>query len=621
MFTIATAGHIDHGKSSLVRALTGTDPDRLPEEQEREMTIELGFASFQLLNGDPVGIIDVPGHERFIKTMISGVGAIDMVLMIVAADDGWMPQTQEHLSILKYLGARLGIVVLTKVDLADQDWIELVRADIRAKTKGSFLEGCNIIEFSAVDNRNLDVIKQEIDSVLHKTLREMPDESARLFVDRSFSVAGTGTVVTGTLREGDLRVGQEVKHHPSGRLIKVRSLQSFYSDLDRAQPWIRLAVGLQSAERELIKRGDILYYPPDLQVSDQLAVKITPEPNQTRYIRHNREVILLHGTREIEARLILPTPEIVCDDGTYLALIRLAGRTIAKSGDRFVLRLATPSLLIGGGQVIDPNPRGVARRDLDLWQALMAAATLDAESLVRYESSRMELCRSEELLKQSLFTRAEVREAVDKLCRAGELMFVGEQLVSTSVWNKAISACLKSLENFHQQNRHLSTMPLAQLYAQVAHSEQLTNLVINHLEADARVERVGPGLKLTGFSAGLTEQQEETKRRMLAELKKQHRVPVNRRDLLALANGAEAVYGFLKQNQEIVDVEGVVFLRTDFEEMTDEIKSHLSNHGTITVSEARDITGTTRKVVVPLLEELDRRRVTRRDGDYRKLAE
>ena len=210
MYTIATAGHIDHGKSSLVKALTGTDPDRLPEEKEREMTIELGFASFQLSTGEEVGIVDVPGHERFIKNMISGVGALDMVMFVVAADDGWMPQSEEHLAILRYLGVERGMIVLTKVDMVDPDWKEMVKSDLRTKTKGTFLDGCEIVEFSAQDNRNLDVVKATVERILKSVQREAPGDSARLYIDRVFTIAGTGTVVTGTLREGTFTVGQEV---------------------------------------------------------------------------------------------------------------------------------------------------------------------------------------------------------------------------------------------------------------------------------------------------------------------------------------------------------------------------------------------------------------------------
>lgn len=621
MFTIATAGHIDHGKSSLVLALTGTDPDRLPEEQEREMTIELGFASFQLSNGDPVGIIDVPGHERFIKTMISGVGAIDMVLLIVAADDGWMPQTQEHLSILSYLGARLGLVILTKVDLADSDWIELVRADIRSKTRGTFLEGCNIIEFSNVDNRNLDVIRSEIEATLHKTLRQVPDDSARLFVDRSFTVAGTGTVVTGTLREGDLKVGQEVKHYPSGRILKIRSLQSFYSDLRKAEPWIRLAVGLQGAERNLVRRGDLIFYPPELAESDRLAVKILPERDQIRYIKHNREITLLHGTREIDGRLILPSPEIVCDDGSYLALVRLNDRTIAKSGDRFVLRLPTPSLLIGGGQVIDPVPGKVVRRDMSFWEMLRQAVSLSPRAMVQYECSRRFIVPRSELLKQTLIPKPDIAAAVEELLGDGTILQTDDLIVQSSRWQDALDSCKRNLAEFHTANKHLKSMPLPQLYSQLNLPEQVADLIVAELESRGEVERAGPGLRKSGFAAGLTKAQAETRKTMLAKFGSNKRTPINRKDLLAVADDAQAVYGFLKQANEIVDVDGLVFLRDDFESMVAEIKAHLTRNETITVSQARDLTGSSRKVVVPLLEELDRRRITKRDGDYRRLVE
>lgn len=621
MYTIATAGHIDHGKSSLVKALTGTDPDRLPEEKEREMTIELGFASFQLSTGEQVGIVDVPGHERFIKNMISGVGALDMVMFVVAADDGWMPQSEEHLAILRYLGVERGMIVLTKVDMVDPDWKEMVKSDLRTKTKGTFLDGCEIVEFSAQDYRNLDVVKATVERTLKSVQREPPGDSARLYIDRVFTIAGTGTVVTGTLREGTFTVGQEVGHHPSTQKAKIKNLESFYSHLDKALPGVRLAVGLQSLERGAVSRGDLLYTSQQLQPSSILGIKLTVEPKQSNFIKHNREIVFLQGTSEVEGRFFLPNESVVCDDGALIAVLRLDEQVIVKTGDRFILRLPTPSVMVGGGIVIDPTLEIFKRTAENRWELLKAASTLDAKALIVYVLTMKIIVAESELLAQSLLPQSQIGSYVEQLLKDGTVIKRDRYLILKSIWSDASDRLINAVKQFHQQNQHLASMPLATLTGAVGMPQQLLDLAIEGLLSAGVLERHDAGVKVREYAAGLSPALEQAKKRVLGRLLENAHQSINREEILAADKDGKKIFAYLKQSGEIVDLGGMVYLRKTFDRLTSEIVEHLKKHGKMTVAEARDVTKTSRKFVLPLLEELDRLRITKREGDYRMLCE
>ncbi len=621
MYTIATAGHIDHGKSSLVRALTGIDPDRLPEEKARQMTIELGFAHFRSSTGAEIGIIDVPGHERFIKTMIAGVGALDLVMFVIAADDGWMPQSAEHLAILRHLGVDRGFIALTKVDLVTDDWRELVKSDLRERVKGTFLEGSDIIEFSAVDNRNLDQLKIQIESHLRSVGRPAELEAARLYVDRVFTVAGAGTVVTGTLRDATLSVGQEIYHHPSGAKTRVKSLESFSDQLVSAKPGIRLAVGLQTLERGEIQRGDLLYTSKSLRESKLIAVAIDTEPSAARHLRNLRDVLLLHGTGETEARLLLPPEPVFTAACAQIAALQLECPVILRAGDRAILRLPTPSLLLGGAAVIDPLLEPFARKDSATWQRLLAASSLTVDALIVHELASRSNVDESALLTQSLLPRAEIETALGQLIRSGVAMKRHRHLLLSSQWRDAQIALLSAVEQFHKTQPHLAAMPLAELASKIAIPETLFADAVGELITSGKLLRQELGVRLAAYSAELSADQQKLRDRILRLLAEGERLAMSRDEIYALDKDARKVFTYLKQNQLLVDINGTIYLKTTFDDITVRIMAHLKQTRKITIAEARDLTGTSRKVVLPILEDLDRRRITRREGDYRFLCE
>lgn len=585
------------------------------------MTIELGFAHFRLSGGEEVGIIDVPGHERFIKTMISGVGALDLVMFVIAADDGWMPQSEEHRAILRYLGITRGIIVLTKVDLVEDDWKEMVKSDLRNRTTGTFLEGCPIIEFSATDNRNLEVIFATVEEMLRTTLRALPAKSARLYVDRSFSVAGTGTVVTGTLREGNFAVGQELYHHPSGAKTRIRSLESFYEHLETAPVGIRLAVGLQALDRSHIQRGDLLYTPQSLESSDRLTIRLLIEPKVSRYLKHNRDIVFLHGTSESEGKLILPLEPVLLEDGSLVAMLKLSTPVICKIGDRFILRLPTPSLLIGGGLVVDFGNGIVDRRNKNMWSLARQASSLSVDDLIIVQLRERSLIRESELLFQSLVPEIETNNSIARMMAAKAILKRDAYLILKSVWDEALATILAEVKNFHDSNQHLSAMSLAELSSRLPIPSQLIDYALSSLVALGKLQRHESGVKLADYSAGLSDELDAIRRNILDLLSEKSGGVASRDEINAVSKDAKKVYTYLKQNAQIVDIDGSVYKKEYYEALVATVLAALRERGKITVAEVRDLTGTSRKVVLPVLEELDRRRVTRREGDYRYLCE
>ncbi|MBE0697429.1 MAG: selenocysteine-specific translation elongation factor, partial [Anaerolineaceae bacterium] len=382
MHVIGTAGHVDHGKSTLVAALTGIHPDRLKEEQEREMTIDLGFAWMALPGGEQVGIVDVPGHRDFIENMLAGVGGIDAVLFVVAADEGVMPQTREHLAILDLLQVESGIVVLTKADMIeDAEWFELVEADVRQVLQGTVLANAPIIRVSAKTGAGLDALSAALETCLAGRPARSDLGRPRLPIDRVFTIAGFGTVVTGTLIDGRLKLGEEVEILPSGLRGRIRGLQSHKRKEQAAVPGSRTAVNVTGLEVEQINRGDILAYPGKYHSTRLLDVHFRLLSDASGPLKHSSEVKFYLGTAEILARVrLLGTEELKPGEEGWLQL-ELREPTLAVRGDRYILRRPSPGETLGGGVVVDPQPKGRYRRFaegmLERLEALLAGSPAD----------------------------------------------------------------------------------------------------------------------------------------------------------------------------------------------------------------------------------------------------
>ena len=618
MYVIGTAGHVDHGKSRLVLALTGIDPDRLREEKERGLTIDLGFAWFTLPSGREVSIVDVPGHERFIKNMLAGVGGIDLALLVVAADEGVMPQTREHLAILDLLEVRQGVVALTKCDLVDGDWLTLVEAEVVDLLAPTTLAGAPLVRCSAVSGAGLDALRAALDKALAALPPVRDIGRPWLPVDRVFTVAGFGTVVTGTLVEGPLRVGDSVAVEPGGLRARVRGLQSHKQTLAVAPPGARTAVNLSGLATEEVQRGTIVTVAGWLRSTRVMDVRLRALAGLTRPITHNAAVTVHTGAAEAAARVRLLEGDELLPGREGWAQLRLEHAVAAARGDFFVIR--SPVTTVGGGRIVDVRPRRHKRNERATLAALARLMTGSPDDAVFTLLQRAgPLALGELRLRAELDERAG-REAVERQIARGAVVALDDDLSASSVL--ATAEGLDALGEravalaaaFAAEHPLRPGIPQEELRSRLGLPGKAFAALERRLLAAKRLT-VGDGtLAAPGAGAALTEEQRTTVERFLAQLKEAGSRPrTSDRIDPELAAYLEAQGAIVRAGPD------VSFDAAVHAEMVDRVVAALRQQGQITLAEVRDLLGTSRKVGQAFLEDLDRRRITRRVGDVRVL--
>ncbi len=620
MYVIGTAGHVDHGKSTLVKALTSIDPDRLPQEKEREMTIDLGFAWLTLPSGREVSIVDVPGHERFIKNMLAGVGGIDLALLIVAADESVMPQTREHLAILDILRIKRGMVAVTKCDLVEEELVELVEAEIEDALQGASFEGAPMHRVSAYSGQGLDELKQAIDSMLDETDTRKDLGRPRLPVDRSFTVAGFGTVVTGTLIDGALNVGQEVQLAPSGERSRIRGLQSHRKKLDHADPGRRLAVNLSGIERDEVRRGEVLTTSGWLKPTSRIDALLRLTPDSPRPLKHNEMVSFHVFTNEASARVRLLDADRIGPGEEGWAQLHISEPVPVVKGDLFVLRSADSTL--GGGKVVDPHPARRHRRFIesvlsrlsDIDQGTGEGALLDAAD----HFGPMTLSS---LAQRANLSFDEASAQSGELEAEGRLIALGANppgpntlVYSSQSWSMLRDKVRQTLSEYHRQHPLRRGMPREEMRNRLGLPADAFLPAMDRLAGENTLTREGQSVSLPDHQPTLSPAQQKQLDQYLRTLESDPFSPPTDQTL------DPEMAAYLVDAGRIVKVsESVVFSSSAYEEMVDRVVSHIKAHGNITVAEGRDLLGASRKYVLPLLEYLDQRRITRRVGDERVL--
>lgn len=565
MRTIGTAGHVDHGKSSLVKALTGVDPDRLREEKERGLTIELGFARLDLPGGGAVSVVDVPGHERFIKTMLAGVGGIDLALLVVAADDGVMPQTREHLSIIDILGIRRGIVALTKSDLVDAARLAAAAAQVRDLLTGTALALAPLVPCSAQTGEGLDELARAIERELELLPDRPNDGRPRLPVDRAFSVSGFGAVVTGTLAGGALSAGDDVELQPGGLRARVRGIQVHGEQVSRAEPGGRTAVNLAGLAAADVRRGMVLARPGDFGPVSAFDASLRAAPYLTRPVRHNLPVSVHLGSAEAPARLLLLDGDTLGPGASGWAQLKLMEPLVAVPGDRFIVRDANDTL--GGGRVIAVDPPRRKRRHPATLALLEALA------------------------------RGEPPPAADDAAPSHRQRLI------------------EMLRGYHAAHPARPGMPRAEAAKRLDMAPQAFEALVSALAGEGKLAVSGPHFALPDHAPSLSPQQRAAADAYLARLAAQPYAPPTD----SPPDGE--VLAYLEQAGEVVRAgQGVVFTAQAFRQMAERVTARLRERGSITLAEVRDMFGTTRKYAQPLLERMDAMRITRRVGDVRVLA-
>ncbi len=624
---VGTAGHIDHGKSALVRALTGIDPDRLEEEKRRGMTIDLGFAHLDLPSGLRVGLVDVPGHERLIKNMLAGAAGVDLVLLVIAADEGIMPQTREHLDILRFLRVRRGIVVLNKVDLvSDPEWLALVRDDVAALCAGTFLEGAPVLPVSARTGAGIPDLVTAMDRALRETPSRDADAPARLPVDRSFTMAGFGTVVTGTLWTGRIRAGDLLELLPLGREVRVRQIQSHGLVVDEAHAGQRVALNLAAVAKDEVVRGYVLASPGSLRRSQVLDVRLRLLADAPP-LPHHARIRLYVGADEVIGRVRLLDRDRLEPGQTAVGQLRLERATVVARGDPFVLRRYSPMATIGGGEVITAVA-SIRRRGAATVEALdaHAASGFDAQVLGALREANARGTTVEALAQELGATRERGAAQAASHVEAGQAIQIHGRLFAREVAERIRGDVLRILAGYHGTAPWRTGMPRDDLKSRVfaAGDDRLYSHVLDGLAADGQVAVRGQFVRAVGFAPVRTPEEEAAARAIEETYRRGRYAPPGREEVHARAPGraaAERMFQALLDEGVLVDVgSDVIFHRDVLAEIEARVVAHIAEHGEITVAALRDQLGSSRKFTLTVLEYFDARHLTRRVGDKRVLV-
>jgi len=627
MRVIGTAGHVDHGKSTLVQALTGINPDRLREEQERQMTIDLGFAWFTLDQED-VGIVDVPGHRDFIENMLAGVGGIDAALLVIAADEGVMPQTREHLAILDLLDVERAVVALTKIDLIqDPEWLDLVEDDLAELLASTRMAGAPIIRVSAIKGIGLDDLKAELASVLRETKPRVDRGRARLPVDRSFTIAGFGTVVTGTLQDGVIQVGQEVEVLPAGLKGRVRGLQTHKIKVERAVPGSRAAVNLTGVDVHDVGRGDTIAEPGVYPTTTMLDASFRMLPDSKVILKHNQEVKLFLGASQRLARVRVLGEKAIGPGASGWVQLMLREPVIAARGDRYILRRPSPGATLGGGQIADPHPTRRHRlQDLAVVRKLEqylhgSPADVLRETLREIGPTTLAFAAARAALdEESVQDALRELEQSKTLIRIGSGGATGQDLfVDHLTWEELKGRVSDMLNDFHGNFPLRAGMPREELKSKLGFQGKEFSAILKVMIDEEHVREDGSSIALRTFSPQLTEAQERACDAMIKAFDASPFSPPSVKESLGIVG--EELFYYLIETEQLVQVSAdVVFTAQVYAQMLEQIKAWLQKRGSISVAEARDLFSTSRKYTLALLEHLDALGITVREEDVRRLV-
>ncbi len=619
MYVIGTAGHVDHGKSVLVEALTGVDPERLREEKERGMTIDLGFAWLTLPSGRQVSLVDVPGHERFIKNMLAGVGGIDLALLVVAADEGVMPQTREHLAIIDLLRIDRGLVVIAKKDLVDDEWLELVTADVSDVTKGTSLAGAGIVSVSSTTGEGLPEVIEAIDELLAHTTPKKDVGRPRLPIDRAFTIAGFGTVVTGTLIDGELSVGQEVEIVPGSARGRIRGLQTHKQKVQVGGPGNRVAANISGINHERIYRGQVLTVPGWLRESIALDVRLRLIPGSPVPVRHNAAVTIHIGTSETPARVRLLDSQELGPGEEGWAQVRLQRPIASVKGDLFIIRSHQGTL--GGGEVMETQPKRHKRFQSATLERLevMASGTPEEVLLKALEGSEPGSLKT--VTRHSGMPEEAAREALKSLVEQKRVLVLGKRgldnnslLYSAGGWSDLVGRCHGVLEEYHRQYPLRPGAPKEELRSRLGLAQQTFLQVMKRLEEEEALVEEAAIVRLPSHRRVLTDRQQEEVEAYLKALSSNPYSPPT-----DVSIHPDLLSGLIDEGKVVRVSPEVVFGASAYEQMVKGVVQGIKSQGKITVAGVRDMFKTSRKYALALMEYLDQQKVTRRVGDDRVL--
>jgi selenocysteine-specific elongation factor len=628
-FILATAGHVDHGKSALVKALTGIDPDRLPEEKARGITIELGFARLEVKTPDDgmnIGMVDVPGHEDFVKNMVAGVGSIDLALLVVAADDGWMPQTEEHLQILAYLGVRRAVIALTKIDLAKLE--DAIESGVRARLAGTAFQDAPIVRTSVPTGRGIEELRAQLAFEFGSLSPQADIGKARLAVDRAFTLRGIGTVVTGALTGGTLRRGDAVFVQPANMRTRIRAIQNHNREAEEIGPGTRTALNLADVAvarkkgQRGVWRGDVITladFGDPSAVIDAVVARSSRLPLTARALKHGQPVHVHHGSTSSVARIFFQNGEELSRDATGIGQLRFDTPVFMFAGDRFVVRDVSEQSTLAGGVVLDPNAsvrnfRSAAQRG---FLRKRAQAPNNAGVFVGTQIARDRAVKRDALAVKSSFSEDEIAKSI----KSEDVIERGEFLIEPNWWSEVLRRAEEMIEVEHRTHPDHAGLGVLQLRAALGRNlpfPEIFDLLVSELCSSGFV-RSGETLARATHRPTLPPHLQPAAAKIRSMLVVKKFDPPSRAELAPDATFQQALR-FLRDRGEVVELNDEVLLAAEFAAMREAIVGFLRKNTSAGASELRQLLGTSRRVIIPFLERLDRDGVTRRIGDKRVLV-
>lgn len=629
---IGTAGHVDHGKTSLIKALSGIDTDRLMEEKKRGITIELGFANLPNDKGEHIGIIDVPGHEKFVKNMLAGIGGIDLVLLVIALDEGVMPQTIEHFEILKMLGIKKGIIVYTKADLEDEKMTEVINNDVSELVKNSFLESADRIKVSIATGQNLDNLKQLIFKNIEGIKEKNNDkELMRLPIDRVFTIEGFGTVITGTLMEGRVDLNDELRIYPKGIDVKVRNIQSHSQDVESAFSGQRVAINLSNVKKTDIDRGDVLCQKDSILVTRDIDVYLKVFGSSNRSIKNGDRLHFNYGSRQTECKVYLLSKDILKKNESDYAHIVFDNDICIKKDDRFIVRYFSPMESMGGGFVIDPDVSKHKRKDekvLNYLDKLINSDTLTQIEL--FINNFSNLLPDNKLLKLRLhLTNVELNKNIDILINSKKIISLGDNTyTSYEFYEKLIKYSVDLLTEFHKTNEVVKGMNKEEFKSKIIAEFKLSNdkkadIILNSLVENKKINVSNGVLQKIGFTGGINDKN-KTLADKIIKIYKEANIEIPKVDeVLSSFNDkklARQIINDLSKNNVLIKIDNDNYMYvSSFNNALDKIYGFYEKNKEMTLADVRDMLSTSRKYALFILDTCDRLKITKRVGDGRVL--
>ena len=624
MYVIGTAGHVDHGKSTLIEALTGIDPDRLAEEKEREMTIDLGFAWMTLElegEGQEVGVVDVPGHRDFIENMLAGIGGIDLALFVVAADEGVMPQTREHLAIIDLLEISSGVVALTKTDLIqDPDWLELVTLDLHENLAGTVLEDAPIIPVSARSGQGLSQLRAEVSGRLAGARPRADSGRPRLPIDRVFTLSGFGTIVTGTLVGGRFAVGDAIEIQPDGEQGRIRGLQTHKAKREVAMPGSRVAVNVSGIDASSLHRGQVLAAPGQLRPTVLVDVQYRHLADTARPLKHNVEVKLFTGASEAMARTRVLGARLIEPGQSGWLQLALQSPVAVERGDRFILRRPSPGTTLGGGKILDPHPGRRHRRfHENVLERLRTLAEGTPEELLLQKLALLQPIAPRDLFRQSGMGEEAAAQAWKDLLDNARARMSGQYALSEPYWQSLLDQIRRRTADFHVEHPLRRGIPREELRNKLGISIAVFNPVVEYLVEQNVVVDTGSVIHTPEHQIAFNEGEQQRVDDLLDRFQQAGVNAPSVKESRALVG--DDVYEALCELDILHQLnEEVVYRSTDFAAIQQKIVTYIEGHGSATAADIRDLLSTSRKYAIALLEYLDQEKVTRRTGDKRVLV-